>query len=225
MIYVERLPVPPSLLKNELVWRASFLACLSEERDNSSKANKEATKKARNKYRQKDVKESLIVMFHGKCAYCESSLSHISYGHIEHFYPVSLYPDQCFSWDNLLLGCEKCNFNKLNRFPINDDAYLLINPTSEDPSLFFKFEYDVDTGLANVLGVNERGITAERVLDLNRHDLIKHRSKVVEMIVFVAIRASDGDANALDMMRRLVNPDEEYSAFAITLSLRFSLAL
>ncbi len=68
-------------------------------------------------------------MFANKCAYCESYLMHVSYGHIEHFKPKAKYPQYCFSWDNLLLGCEVCNGKRYKgiKFPLKKKmGHLLI---------------------------------------------------------------------------------------------------
>ena len=38
-------------------------------------------------YAGKEVKDALIGMQHGKCAFCESRITHIAYGDVEHFRP------------------------------------------------------------------------------------------------------------------------------------------
>lgn len=227
MILVERVVEPASLTANKTKWLDDYLLAIKNYQANPIIKNKRLKLLAENKYRQQDVKTSLKEMFGGKCAYCESHLTHISYGHIEHFKPKSSYPKDCFNWKNLLLGCEICNGTqyKSTHFPLANEDGPLVNPTVEDPFIFFDFEYDPVTGLANVLGKNNRGITTERLLGLNRPDLIKHRSRIVRRIAYVAIKASQGDNDALIEMRKLVEKDEEYSAFSISLSNKFGLVL
>lgn len=225
MIFVKRIEEPNSLLKNKEIWLKDYLSAIEEYLKNPTATNKRNKGIAENKYRQDDIKSALKRMFQEKCAYCESNLSHVSYGHIEHFKPKSTYPKKCFDWDNLLLGCEVCNgiqFKSVN-FPLAADGGPLINPSIEDPTEFLNFEYDPETGLANVLGKNDRGLTTEKVLGLNRPELVRHRSRIVRMILFVAMKASEGDSLAIKEMRKLVKTDQEYSAFSIAISNKFGL--
>lgn len=227
MIFVNRIVEPASLVTNKAKWLSDYLLAIDNYNVSPTKNNKRLVNLAENKYRQTDVKSSLKNMFEGKCAYCESHLAHVSYGHIEHFKPKSTYPEDCFTWNNLLLGCEICNGSqfKSTHFPLASDNGPLVNPTVENPFDFFEFEYDPATSLANVLGKNNRGIRTEELLGLNRPDLLKHRSRIVRRIAFVAIKAAQGDSLALTEMKRLVANDEEYSAFSIALSNKFGLVL
>ena len=38
-------------------------------------------------YGAPDVKQTLIEIQHGKCCFCESKITHIAYGDVEHFRP------------------------------------------------------------------------------------------------------------------------------------------
>jgi uncharacterized protein (TIGR02646 family) len=227
MINVKRLEEPVTLVENKVKWLEEYLQSLENYRLNPSNLTKVRKERCENKYRQNDIKNSLKNMFEGKCAYCESHLAHISYGHIEHFKPKSKFPNDCFNWENLLLGCEICNGTqfKSTNFPLENENGPLVNPTTENPFIFFDFEYDPNTGLANVLGKNDRGITTEKLLGLNRPELLKHRSKIVRRIVFIAIRAAQGDKEARKEMRKLIQKDEEYSAFAISISTKLGLEI
>lgn len=75
-------------------------------------------------YKEQDIKEALIKLFNGKCAYCESKILHIYPGDVEHFRPKSLikylpndkikelkpgYYWLAANWNNLLLACKNCN--------------------------------------------------------------------------------------------------------------------
>ena len=217
MIRVVRTTEPNGLARNRERWRANYLEAIEKYRLNSLGVNKRAVTLAENKYKHNDVKEGLKEMFSNKCAYCESHISHIGYGHIEHFKPKIKFPEECFNWENLFLSCEVCNGSqyKGEKFPDAPSGGPFVNPTEEEPFDFFNFEYDPETGTANVLGKNERGINTEKELGLNRPDLTKHRSKIVRRIVFIAIKAKKGDIEALNEMRRLIRPDEEYSAFSL----------
>lgn len=86
-------------------------------------------------YGHSSVKESLIVAQHGKCAFCESKVRHISYGDVEHFRPKGGYRQRdddplgrpgyywlAYDWGNLYLGCQLCNQRyKKNLFPLLDE--------------------------------------------------------------------------------------------------------
>ncbi|MGN6292446.1 MAG: retron system putative HNH endonuclease [Chitinophagaceae bacterium] len=97
-------------------------------------------------YSDSEVKESLIKLFKGKCAYCESTFLHVYSGDVEHFRPKGeieeATPDNkpgyywlAADWDNLLLSCRNCNqklshsiygmvnkktMGKMNQFPLSD---------------------------------------------------------------------------------------------------------
>lgn len=97
-------------------------------------------------YSDSEVKESLIKLFKGKCAYCESTFLHVYSGDVEHFRPKGEIEEAtpgkkpgyywlAADWDNLLLSCRNCNqklshsiygtankktMGKMNQFPLSD---------------------------------------------------------------------------------------------------------
>ncbi len=225
MIFVKRGKEPLVLKKNKAKWLLEYLTALQDYKLNPKKKNKEVVGSKENKYKQVEVKNALRTMFADKCAYCESYIGHVSYGHIEHFKPKAKYHKQCFNWNNFLLACEMCNGSqyKSSKFPQKKENGPLVNPTRDNPETYFSFEYDPLTGTANVIGKNVRGNTTEKILGLNRMELIRHRSRIVRRIVYVAIKASKGDVDALQEMKSYINADEEYSAFSIELFAKFNL--
>ncbi|TCP64797.1 hypothetical protein [Sphingomonas sp. PP-CE-1G-424] len=120
MIFVERSKVPASLNPDDensagAKERARFVDAFNTE------GNLPETKDYR-AYAGDDVREALTVLFHGKCAYCESGISGSSQTDIEHFRPKGGVKDAddagvthpgywwlAMSWDNLLLSCMHCN--------------------------------------------------------------------------------------------------------------------
>ena len=69
-------------------------------------------------YKQQDVADALNTLFHGKCAYCESSIKAVQPTDIEHFRPKGRvagcpappgYWWLAASWNNLLASCIDCN--------------------------------------------------------------------------------------------------------------------
>jgi uncharacterized protein (TIGR02646 family) len=97
-------------------------------------------------YSDPEVKQALIKLFRGKCAYCESAFLHVYSGDIEHFRPKGEIEEAtpnkrpgyywlAANWENLLLSCRNCNqklvhsiyglpyrkaMGKMNQFPLTD---------------------------------------------------------------------------------------------------------
>lgn len=97
-------------------------------------------------YADGEVKQALIELFNGKCAYCESTFLHVYSGDIEHFRPKAEITEAspntkpgyywlAADWDNLLLSCRNCNqklshslygekskktMGKMNQFPLSN---------------------------------------------------------------------------------------------------------
>ncbi|MBO6515436.1 MAG: hypothetical protein JJ975_02700 [Bacteroidia bacterium] len=78
-------------------------------------------------YRHREVKDALIKLFKGKCAYCESKFLHVYSGDVEHFRPkgeiTEANPSKpgyywlAAEWTNLLLSCRNCNQKLKHLFP------------------------------------------------------------------------------------------------------------
>jgi len=99
-------------------------------------------------YRSPEVKDSLIKLFKGKCAYCESTFLHVYSGDVEHFRPKGEIEEAvpntkpgyywlAADWANLLLSCRNCNqklthsihgevdkitMGKMNQFPLSNES-------------------------------------------------------------------------------------------------------
>jgi uncharacterized protein (TIGR02646 family) len=166
--------------------------------EQAKKQAKTTVKNSQKKYNHPEVKTALVQMFHGKCAYCESQITVVSYGNIEHFYPKGKFSDKTFDWENLLLSCDICNNprHKGDRFPIDPNGQpLLIDPTDvvTDPTRHLRFDWDAKARLASIYGLDERGKEVERTFDLNgikgRKALIRARSEYVEKL-FILLKAT-----------------------------------
>jgi uncharacterized protein (TIGR02646 family) len=212
MIQVSRAAPPAVLLKNAAKW-------LSELRRAKTRKEQE---RWRNKYRHKDVKDGLVNLFHGKCAYCESKITHVDYGDIEHYRPKSGpsgRPDLTFEWTNLLLGCGICNgsAHKGARFPEADEGGPIINPCEDDPGDHFDFNYDPVLNLASVYGKTGRGRVTEVLLGLNRKDLRVHRSNSVKKFEAL-LRLAPSHPEIRELIEEGMCDNAEYAAFARSLS-------
>lgn len=207
MIRVNRTKKPDVLTAKEASWKKKI-------RETSPDA---ARQKAQAKYQHVDIKTALVDMFHGKCAYCESAITHIDYGHIEHFKPKSTpaYYELAIDWDNLLLACGRCNGveNKGTKFPLEDEDGPIVNPVEEEPSQHLSFDFDPVLKLANVLGLSKRGETTRKILGLNRPELVKRRSNFIKKLWVIAVRYHEDEA-ARDIVDSAIDPKEEYVAFA-----------
>ena len=210
MIRVFRTKKPALLAVNEVSWKKDIREASTED----------ARKRAQDKYKHREIKKALTSMFHGKCAYCESAITHIDYGHIEHFKPkgTPAYYELAVDWDNLLLACGRCNGaeNKGAKFPLAAQGGPLVNPVKERPSRHLRFDFDPKLKIANILGITRRGETTQKILGLNRPALLKHRSTFVKKLWVIAMRYHQ-DAQARDIIDASTSPKEEYSAFAAEL--------
>lgn len=71
--------------------------------------------------------EALEILYHSKCAYCETDTSAGAPMQVEHYRPKAKVTEDvnhlgyywiAYEWSNLILSCSKCNNKKRNRFPI-----------------------------------------------------------------------------------------------------------
>ncbi len=71
-------------------------------------------------YADKAVRRALKTMSHGKCVYCESPITTIYSGDIEHFRPKGGgYYWLAADWENLLFACPFCNQTHTHEFNVN----------------------------------------------------------------------------------------------------------
>ena len=77
-----------------------------------------------------EIKPRLRESSHGKCMYCESEVSHVYFGDVEHVLPVHHFPASRLTYSNLGYCCAICNNNKLDHY---DPNVTLIDPYSDDP--------------------------------------------------------------------------------------------
>lgn len=211
MIKVER-PSKPAILEEKAEgWTHQLLTA-------STKKHKDMVMV---KYRHRSIKKALVEMFHGKCAYCESKITHVDYGHIEHFKPKSnpAYAALCFEWKNLLLACGICNGTeyKGDNFPGESEGGPLVNPCEDEPNDHFDFLYDQTAKIATVISKTKRGEVTEKLLALNRPELRSYRSKQVQRLYVLSVFAkTNPEAKALFQESQL--DSTEYSAFSRTLA-------
>lgn len=162
---LRKIEKPDILANNAHIWEESLTECI--------KQGKEIPDSLRKKYSHKDVKEALLKETHKKCAYCESLITHIDYGDIEHIIPKSIFPEKTFEWENLTIACGKCNQNKSNYY---SETLPLINPyldNPEDEIIFY--------GPVPVYNSYKGRITISK-LKLDRVDLLEKRAEKLKDI-------------------------------------------
>lgn len=105
------------------------------------------------------LKESLINLSNGKCAYCECSLTKESnYMEVEHFEDKYQYPDKVMDWNNLLPSCKHCNGHKSTHDVL---AEPIVNPFIDNPNDHLYFQH------YRYKAKDEKGESTISVLDLN----------------------------------------------------------
>ncbi|AVF35082.1 HNH endonuclease [Rahnella sikkimica] len=168
MIKLTKLTEPKVLTDNGAEWTKIHLANISN--------NIESTTYLKSRYNHKEIKEQIVKETYGKCAYCESKLRHIHHGDIEHIYPKSLDESKRFEWVNLTLACEVCNQNKSNLDPLMLDIQ---DPYVGHPENILMFAGPL------VFGLDSKGLSTEKILKLNRTELIEQRKERIEKILLI----------------------------------------
>lgn len=161
-----------------------------------------------NVYAHKTVKAALRKAQHDKCCFCESKLTHISYGDVEHFRPKGGVRQKsgdalgrpgyywlAYEWSNLFLSCQLCNQRyKANLFPLkkpanraksHDDNVATEEPKfidpSEDVGRYISFREDVIFAVDD----NSRGKATIKALGLARVELNDMRRDCYDILEVV----------------------------------------
>ncbi|CAN5904847.1 hypothetical protein BH23PLA1_BH23PLA1_19460 [soil metagenome] len=177
-------------------------------------------------YAAKSVKNALRKAQNGKCCFCESKFTHVSYGDVEHYRPKAGYQQKeadplgrpgyywlAYEWSNLLLCCQICNQRqKKNHFPLRrpsrrarchrDDLSkeepLLIHPAQDEPSKHIRYRQEY----AFAVRGNKIGQTSIKLLGLNREELVEvRRDRLAAFDKLIRIRK----VLARDIERRKAN--------------------
>ncbi len=190
-------------------------------------------------YGRSSVKEALIDAQYGKCAFCESKVTHVAPGDVEHFRPKKGYRQRkgdplgrpgyywlAYEWSNLLFACEICNRrHKRNLFPLQNpsqrarshhDNYrrekpLFIHPAEEDPAQFIEFHKH------EVVALHPRGAVTIVALGLDRPELDVRREKryeILESLYDLAILNIPQSEKARRLLEESAQNRSEYAAMA-----------
>jgi uncharacterized protein (TIGR02646 family) len=195
-------------------------------------------------YGAKSVKNALIKAQHGKCAFCESKITHIDFGDVEHFRPkggtrqsdaepmaLPGYYWLAYVWENLFLACSLCNQRfKKNFFPLADpakraqshrddvgaEAALFIDPAQDAPEECIGFREEI----AFPINDDPRGRATIEALGLNRPELSERRFDHHRMLATIRnlLRLlppeSDDALDARAVLDAAVRDDAQYASMA-----------
>ena len=196
-----------------------------------------------NVYAHKTVKAALRKAQHDKCCFCESKVTHISYGDVEHFRPKagarqksgaklerSGYYWLAYEWSNLFLSCQLCNQRyKENLFPLKKPANrakshddnvgsekpIFIDP-SEDVGKYISFREEVIVAVND----NPKGKATIEALGLNRDELNDMRRECYDRLEIVYEVANLGpplpaSAKAKKHIAKAAQSSSQYSAMIL----------
>lgn len=244
MIRVVKPETPPKILATKgkakrRAHSASYGRSAAEYNNGSKKFDFDS-----NIYAHRTVKEQLIRAQHDKCFLCESKITHIAFGDVEHFRPKGGYRQNAndklmrpgyywlaYEWANLFLACQLCNqLFKKNLFPlinpggranprertIKREKPLFIDPSVDDPAELISFRKEVPYPIDD----NPRAKTTIEELGLKRQKLnerrLEHyeRLKVLYDIAFRTPPIEPESSRAKDLLDRAVQDSAEYASMA-----------
>jgi uncharacterized protein (TIGR02646 family) len=174
-------------------------------------------------YGHNDVKSALVRLQDEKCCFCESRITHISYGDVEHFRPKAGWVQVnerlnkpgyywlAYEWNNLLLSCDKCNRRyKKNYFPISDttqralshhyniaaESPIFVHPVLENPEAHITFDGAAPKHLT------ERGRVTIEKLGLDRRELNEVRLESLNKVRDIYFLANNTPATTVEIKRQ-----------------------
>jgi len=162
-------------------------------------------------YKHPDNKAVLVAASHRKCMYCESKVTHVDFGDVEHIKPKApgKFPELAYEWTNLGFVCGRCNNAKKDKY-FQDAPF--VDPYAENPD---EHLFAVGAILAQRNG-SVRGEITIREIGLNRPDLLEKRSeRIREMLIALnAAHRTTVDVlrtAALTELEREAEADREHS--------------
>lgn len=104
MIKVTKQKEPNILTVNQAIWTQELLDDIKTVGNYESLPD-EKKKNIASRYKHPEIKNSLIPVLDTKCVFCETIPNESGYVEVEHFFPKSIYPEDTYSWKNLLPSC------------------------------------------------------------------------------------------------------------------------
>lgn len=213
MIKLESCPTPEAITR---------LAALEEQRATAEAHGDPLPPAVAVGYRHKEVKDALLMETHGKCAYCESKVTHVYWGDVEHILPKRHVPHRFLDYENLTFACAVCNNEKRDYYSLTEP---LLNPYQDeiDPHL---------VALGQLIwhrNGSEVGQRSVLLLKLNRESLVERRYEQLQRVSGIAdqySRQPEGPIKrALLAQLREIGSDSGEFAFAVRTFLRVAYAI
>lgn len=201
---------PQVLIDNAGDWTAELLAILAR--------GEKPSDTVKGRYRHAQIKDALKSETSHKCAYCESKVTHVTYGDIEHIIPKSKVPAKAYEWDNLTLACDVCNTNKGDEYsddPANSQDNL-IDPYADTPTDHFIFSREIITPRPD----SPRGYITDDIIKLSRNELVERRRERMEFIDGLIMAWSNAQPALKDVLlknlyEKHLQPSDEYVASSL----------
>ncbi|HOY33291.1 MAG TPA: hypothetical protein PKW80_15530 [Bacteroidales bacterium] len=187
-------------------------------------------------YGCKAVKNKLKTIQNDKCCFCESKVSAVSHGDVEHYRPKGGWIQNdgdkltqpgyywlAYDFSNLFLSCQLCNeIYKKNYFPlsnpnkralvhtqkISDENPMIIDPGTMDPSEHIEFRQEI------AHGKTKTGEETIKRTGLNRTELADQRLEYLKVLTTIAKLAgqnTDEGKQARKQLEELVSDKYIYS--------------
>ena len=135
--------------------------------------------------RWRDFRDDLYTSFRGLCAYCEEQ----SNEELDHFRPVSKFPELVYQWSNWLLACTACNRAKGAKWPGEGYVDPCAKSMDQRPEAYFTFDTLTGSMLPRKGLSPERHVRATimiKDLDLNGRSHLLERMRVVVRLSLLA---------------------------------------
>lgn len=174
MIRLQKGKKPAVLEKEAASWTKELLGLI--------RAGKPVPPTKLRRYAHPTIKAAVKQEAYEKCIYCESKISHVAPGDVEHIKPKSRYRELTYDWHNLAYVCNECNRRKSDTY---NEACTPLNPFDDDPS---KALAGVGAFIFSVLGHDRAEVTVS-LMQLNRPALLERRGELITTLKHLAERA------------------------------------
>ena len=187
---VDRLDEPKVLRRNARRWTEELIRAIAA----ANRTNGKVRPILRNRYKRREVRERLKMMYSGLCCYCESRVGHVASENIEHRKPQASFPELSFTWNNLHLACPNCNQAKSAKW---DTVNEILDAVADNP-ISGHLGYKV-TPLAVLRDpATDRGAVTIEHADLNREDLLQVRQQVLNEAFSTVLLVRKRERNQAD---------------------------
>ena len=164
-----------------------------------------------------NFRSNLDAGFNNKCGYCERICDARSGAPksptVDHFKPISKFPELALVWENWVLSCYECNQSKENKWP--ESGY--VDPCPADPADCPEKYLDVDAFTGSLLPKKTLALPDKRKAQYTIDDMgLNEFSKLVHRLRWINEFMADlGEKTASkareDVIDRYTEPSKEYA--------------